>query len=105
MTHYSFFEGKIITFIFIKMMSRDLLVQMAYSKNYCHFTGHKTWQGQLYCYQAVHFSILVLKTNMKANYISVLFLSDIAILLEPFYRYFSGRLKIKAEYLWKEVFK
>ena len=79
MTHYSFSEGKIITFIFIKMMSRDLLVQMAYSKNYCHFTGHKTWQGQLYCYQAVHFSILVLKTNMKANYISVLFLSDIAI--------------------------
>ena len=79
MTHYSFFEGKIITFIFIKMMSRDLLVQMAYSKNYCHFTGHKTWQGQLYCYQAVHFSILVLKTNMKANYISVLFSSDIAI--------------------------
>ena len=42
MTHYSFFEGKIITFIFIKMMSRDLLTQMAYSKNYCHLTGHKT---------------------------------------------------------------
>ena len=42
MTHYSFSEGKIITFIFIKTMSRDHLVQMAYSKNHCHFTGQKT---------------------------------------------------------------
>ena len=47
------------------------------SKNHCRSTAHEMRQGQLYCKQALHFSILVLKTN-KENCISVLFLTNIA---------------------------